>query len=106
MHQDEFYIPTRDKSLIGVWIAIDDADMSNGCLWIIPGRPGYIMNRVSSESKEYADVDTIDVSAWENQMMPVEVKKDSVVFLVDIPCIAHAVTRLPIVFIQRLSIIT
>ena len=38
------------------------------------------MNRVPSESKEYADVDTIEVSAWEDQMVPVEVKKGSVVF--------------------------
>ena len=35
-HQDEFYIPTRDKSLTGVWIAIDDASVENGCLWIVP----------------------------------------------------------------------
>lgn len=79
-HQDEFYIPTRDKSLIGVWIAIDDANVDNGCLWIIPGRPGYIMNRVESTSKEYADVDTVDVSALEKEAIPVEVKSGSVVF--------------------------
>ncbi len=79
-HQDEYYIPTRDKSLVGVWIAIDNADVDNGCLWIIPGRPGHIMKRVPSESNEYADVDTIEVSAWEDQMIPVEVNKGSVVF--------------------------
>lgn len=79
-HQDEFYIPTRDKSLVGAWIAIDDATVENGCLWIIPGRPGYMMQRVESHSPEYADVDTIDVSAFEQQMIPVEVKSGSVVF--------------------------
>ncbi len=35
-HQDEFFIPTRDRSLTGVWIAIDDATVENGCLWVIP----------------------------------------------------------------------
>ena len=79
-HQDEFYIPTRDKSLVGAWIAIDDATVENGCLWIIPGRPGYMMQRVKNESSEYADVDTIDVSANKNDMLPVEVKNGSVVF--------------------------
>jgi phytanoyl-CoA hydroxylase len=79
-HQDEYYIPTRDKSLVGAWIAIDDANLDNGCLWIIPGRPGYMMSRVKNESNEYADVDTIDVSAYENEMIPVEVKKGSVIF--------------------------
>ncbi|MFA7237730.1 MAG: phytanoyl-CoA dioxygenase family protein [Phycisphaeraceae bacterium] len=36
-HQDEFYIPTRDRSLTGGWIALDDATIDNGCLWVIPG---------------------------------------------------------------------
>jgi len=80
-HQDEFYIPTRDRSLTGVWIAIDDATIDNGCLWIIPGRPGYMMPRVKNDCDEYADVDTIDVSQWSSeQVVPVEVKKGSVVF--------------------------
>ncbi|WP_217602338.1 phytanoyl-CoA dioxygenase family protein [Chitinophaga sp. GbtcB8] len=79
-HQDEYYIPTRDRSLVGVWIAIDDASVENGCLWIIPGRPGYIMPRVKNSSPEYADVDTIDVSQYEKNKIPVEVKAGSVVF--------------------------
>src|SRR5690606_89720 len=33
-HQDEDYIPTRDRSLIGAWIAIDRATVENGGLWI------------------------------------------------------------------------
>lgn len=36
-HQDEFFIPTRDRSLTAVWIALDDATVDNGCLWAIPG---------------------------------------------------------------------
>jgi phytanoyl-CoA hydroxylase len=35
-HQDERYIPTRDRSLIGAWIALDDADEENGCLRVLP----------------------------------------------------------------------
>lgn len=82
-HQDEFYIPTRDKSLIGAWIAIDDATIENGCLWIIPGShiPAYIMPRVKSSSPEYADVDTIDVTGYKKEnIIPVEVKSRTVVF--------------------------
>jgi len=36
-HQDEHYIPTRDRSLCGAWIALDDATIENGCLWMLPG---------------------------------------------------------------------
>jgi len=82
-HQDEFYIPTRDRSLTGAWIAIDDATISNGCLWIIPGshRSGYIRQRVVNTSAEYADVDTVDVSDFPGtQQIPVQVKSGTVVF--------------------------
>ncbi len=43
-HQDETYIPTRDRSLVGAWIAMDDATVDNGCLWVVPGshRPGQL----------------------------------------------------------------
>ncbi|MEM9257533.1 MAG: phytanoyl-CoA dioxygenase family protein [Pseudomonadota bacterium] len=36
-HQDEHYIPTRDRSLAGIWIALDDARVDNGGLWMHPG---------------------------------------------------------------------
>lgn len=79
-HQDEYYIPTRDCSLVGAWIAIDNATVENGCLWIIPGRPGFIMRRTQNDSSEYADVDTVDVASYSKDMIPVEVKSGSVVF--------------------------
>lgn len=43
-HQDEYFIPTRDRSLTAAWIALDDATTENGCLWVIPGShaPGVI----------------------------------------------------------------
>ena len=36
-HQDEYFIPTRDRSLTAAWIALDDATTENGCLWVLPG---------------------------------------------------------------------
>ncbi|MFF3030941.1 phytanoyl-CoA dioxygenase family protein [Streptomyces rubiginosohelvolus] len=43
-HQDEYFIPTRDRSLTAAWIALDDATVENGCLWALPGshRPGVL----------------------------------------------------------------
>jgi phytanoyl-CoA hydroxylase len=82
-HQDEYYIPTRDRSLVGAWIAMDDASVDNGCLWIIPGsnKAGYVMRRIPGRSSEYAEPDTVDVSRYgERAAVPVEVKSGSVVF--------------------------
>lgn len=36
-HQDEHFIATRDRSLTGAWIALDDATIENGCMWMHPG---------------------------------------------------------------------
>lgn len=37
LHQDELFIPTRDRSLVTAWIALEDARIDNGCLRVIPG---------------------------------------------------------------------
>lgn len=36
-HQDSYYIPTRPDTLCGAWIALDDADEENGCVWFVQG---------------------------------------------------------------------
>lgn len=36
-HQDATYLYTEPETLLGVWIALDDATQENGCLWIAPG---------------------------------------------------------------------
>lgn len=36
-HQDENFVPTRDRSLCTSWLALDEAGEENGCLWMIPG---------------------------------------------------------------------
>ncbi|QHT62315.1 phytanoyl-CoA dioxygenase family protein [Paenibacillus lycopersici] len=36
-HQDSCYIKTHPDTLIGAWIALEQADEENGCLWVVPG---------------------------------------------------------------------
>ncbi len=36
-HQDELFLPTRDRSLVTAWIALEDATIANGCLKVIAG---------------------------------------------------------------------
>ena len=82
-HQDEYFIPTRDMSLTGVWIAINDANIENGCLWVIPGshKPAMLINRQSYNGNEYGESDTIAPRYIdESKQIPVEVKKGSVIF--------------------------
>jgi phytanoyl-CoA hydroxylase len=81
-HQDERFIPTRDRSLVGAWIALDDANVENGCLWVIPGshRMGQLW-----PTRDHGRPDEFDPSDEafgfdDNGAIPVEVKAGDVVF--------------------------
>lgn len=81
-HQDEIYIPTRDRSLIGAWIALDDATIENGCLWIVPGshRTGYLYPQRSHNNPDEFDFARESHGFDESAEVPVEVKAGAVVF--------------------------
>lgn len=36
-HQDGSFLLTEPESVIGFWFALEDADLTNGCLWVLPG---------------------------------------------------------------------
>ncbi len=81
-HQDERFIPTRDRSLLGAWIALDDATIENGCLWVIPGshRDGVLY-----QTKDHGRPDEFDPTDEafgfdDTAAVPVEVKTGDVVF--------------------------
>lgn len=38
VHQDATFLRTDPPSVIGFWIALQDADTENGCLWALPGQ--------------------------------------------------------------------
>lgn len=81
-HQDEIYIPTRDRSLTGVWIALDDATVENGCLWVIPGshRRGILYNLEWHADPRFDCAHEARGFPWSNdEAVPVEVKAGSAV---------------------------
>lgn len=82
-HQDEIYIPTRDRSLTGGWIALDDATTENGCLWIIPGshKRGILWpQRVQHDSRFDCAHETFRFPYTDDDAIPVEVKAGAIVF--------------------------
>ncbi|MEX2103819.1 MAG: phytanoyl-CoA dioxygenase family protein, partial [Bacilli bacterium] len=36
-HQDFYYIKDDPMTMVAAWIAMEDVDVENGCLWVIPG---------------------------------------------------------------------
>ena len=75
-HQDEFYIPTRDRSLTGAWIAMDDATVENGCLWVLPGshRRGVLYPaRVQEDPRFDCTTEAFDFPYRNEDAVPVEI---------------------------------
>ncbi|MCG3199695.1 MAG: hypothetical protein GHCLOJNM_04219 [bacterium] len=81
-HQDEFYIPTRDRSLTGGWIALDEATIENGCLWVIPGshRTGYLWPQRDHGNPREFDWAGESHGFDEGTALPVECPAGTVVF--------------------------
>lgn len=81
-HQDEDFIPTRDRSMTGVWIALDDATVKNGCLWVIPGshKHGILweLEKQSNPDFDCAD-ESIGFPYTDENAVPVELKAGSMV---------------------------
>ena len=81
-HQDENFVPTRDRSLCTSWIALDEATIENGCLWMIPGshRSGVLYpmrphnNPDLDRAEECYDFDGLETA------VPIELKPGSCVF--------------------------
>lgn len=81
-HQDEIYIPTRDRSLIGAWIAMDDATVENGCLWVLPGshKQGYLYPQRNHENPDEFDFAQESYGFDGSEEVPVEVTTGTLVF--------------------------
>ncbi len=82
-HQDEFFIPTRDRSLTGGWIALDDATTENGCLWVIPGshKRGIIYPQHPHNDHRFdCTGEAYRFPYKDEDAIPVEVKTGSIVF--------------------------
>ncbi len=82
-HQDEDFIPTRDRSLTGGWIALDDATVENGCLWVIPKshQRGLLFPQKShADSRFDCAHESYDYPWSDDDSVPVELKAGSIVF--------------------------
>jgi hypothetical protein len=82
-HQDELFIPTRDRSLTAAWIALDDATIGNGCLWAIPGShtPGVLYpDRPQDDPRFDCSDEAFGFPYRDEDAVPIEVAAGDAVF--------------------------
>jgi phytanoyl-CoA hydroxylase len=82
-HQDEFFIPTRDRSLTAVWIALDDATVENGCLWVLPGshRAGILYpTQEQADPRFDCTIEAYNFPYADSDAVPVEIPAGTALF--------------------------
>lgn len=82
-HQDSTFIYTEPISIVGLWFALEDASIENGCLWAIPGGHRHGLKSRWLRTKEgRMEFETYDATPWpENELVPLEVPKGSLILL-------------------------
>ena len=86
-HQDASYLISQPSSVVGVWIALEDATQENGCLWMVPGaHRGPLRERYQVDwSERTGALQTIDRTPWPTmeEATAIEVPAGSVVVFHD-----------------------
>jgi phytanoyl-CoA hydroxylase len=60
-HQDATFLSTEPQSVVGLWVALEDATLENGCLWAEPGgHRGPLRRRFRRAGPTDADGTTFD----------------------------------------------
>jgi len=60
-HQDSTFLYTEPRqTCLGLWLALDDATLENGCLWIRPGSHQESVRRKFSRNPEHFGTDAIE----------------------------------------------
>lgn len=81
-HQDSTFLYTVPQTIAGLWFALEDASIENGCLWAIPG--GHLMGMKSRWERSDGGMkfNVFDQSSWpEEKLVPLEVRKGSAIVL-------------------------
>lgn len=82
VHQDSTFLHTTPPSVVGLWLALEDATLDNGCMWAAPGvhKDGVhrrFVHRDGKMSFEGEGLPHVDPGAF----VPLPVKAGSLVLL-------------------------
>ncbi|XP_078444287.1 phytanoyl-CoA dioxygenase (PhyH) family protein [Wolffia australiana] len=80
-HQDNSFLYTEPTSCMGLWLALEDASISNGCLWAIPGSHKNGLVRRFIRDEQGVHFDKPSPSYAREDFVPLEVKAGSLVVI-------------------------
>src|SRR5207302_2183376 len=82
-HQDATFLYTEPLRMVGLWFALEDATIENGCLWAIPGGHKLgLKSRFMRAEGGGTRFEVFDNSPWpEEKLVPLEVEKGTLIVL-------------------------
>ena len=82
-HQDGTFLYTDPFDIAGLWFALEDATLENGCLWAIPGGHKLgLKSRWVRDGNGGMKFEVFDSEPWdEDKLVPLEVNKGSLILL-------------------------
>ena len=82
-HQDGTFLFTDPLRVLGLWFALEDATIENGCLWAIPGgHKAGLKSRFLRADGGGTRFEIFDDSPWaEEKLVPLKVEKGALIVL-------------------------
>lgn len=81
-HQDSTFLYTEPLSLVGLWFALEDATLENGCLQAQPGgHLGPLRERWRRDGDGALVMERLDGTPWPDRGVPLEAPKGSLIVL-------------------------
>ncbi len=82
-HQDATFLFVEPLRMVGLWFALEDAGVQNGCLWAIPGGHKLgLKSRFMRAEGGGTRFEILDDSPWaEENLQPLEVKQGTLIVL-------------------------
>jgi phytanoyl-CoA hydroxylase len=80
-HQDSTFLYTEPDSVVGFWVALEDATVENGCLWVNEGGHKGPLRKLFTKHFHAMKMITLDETPFDKNVIPIEVKKGTLVML-------------------------
>jgi phytanoyl-CoA hydroxylase len=82
-HQDATFLYTEPLRMVGLWFALEDATVENGCLWAIAGGHKFgLKSRFVRAEVGGTRFEAVNDLSWpEEKLQPLEVRKGTVIVL-------------------------
>ena len=80
-HQDSTFLYTEPESAVGFWVALEDATIKNGCLWVASGGHKGSLRKLFTKKNNKMIMLPLNDEPFEKTDTPLEVKKGSLVLL-------------------------